>query len=103
MIFTREFDIFHASVLDANGIGTISKKEYTYSGCLFDCKLNKMAHLNRIIGSLNRMVSIFLTYFASVEIGLKVKLLRILSLWGQIVHDQRGCSIFVRKLAVSYQ
>ena len=63
-----------------------------------------MSELNRIFGAFSRMIGVFLRKFATVELGLKVKLFNILclSFYGlELIHDQRSC-FFVRKLVVSY-
>ena len=47
----------------------------------------------------------FLMKNLTVELGLKVKLFKILCLsfyWPESIHDRRGCSNVVRKLTVSY-
>ena len=48
--------------------------------CILDCKLNEMCELNGVIGALKWMVGMFLRNFATVELGLKVKLFNILCL-----------------------
>ena len=105
MIFSRKAVIFQGPVLHVNGIDITNVKEYKYLGCMLDCKLNEKSELNRITGAFNRMVGMFIRKFATVELGLKVKLFNILclSFYGlELVLDQRGCSSAVRKLAVSY-
>ena len=81
MIFTRKVVIFQGPVLHLNGFDITKVKEYKYLGCMLDCKLNENSELNRITGAFNRMVGMFIRKFATVELGLKVKLFNILCLF----------------------
>ena len=67
--------------------------------------MNEKSELNRMISAFSRMVDMFSKKFATVEDGLKVKLINILSLsfYGlELIHALRSCFNFVRIVVVSY-